>query len=296
MRYLFLLMLLLFSCSGKVTLNEYLTELAPTNNPIPYKPELIPNGMLVHRGIFSPDLEEYYYTISDKDFKKFKVKVVKKENGKWSDPKDAFFTSIYNEHGMSFSPDNKYIYFSSTRPVNKEGVLDTWHIWRSKNINGKWTEPEFVDIPNLRHRLVSHPTIASNGNLYFHSGAVDYSDLFIYYSKEIDGKFIDAIKLPNEINFRNVQNTPYILPDESYLLFESVPDLYISYKSKSGDWSKAKLLNKNINKNGRGNPYVSPDKKYLFFVASAENNNDEKWFVYWVSIKEALNNLITTHE
>jgi len=300
-KYIFLLAaIVLISCNeknesnevvnndGPIELNEYLTETAPDSIPLPYKTGLISGGMLVHRGIFSPDLNEYYFTISDKQFQHFNVKVVHKENSKWSIPKDAFFNTNFNEHGVSFSPDGKYIYYSSTRPVNIQGVQETWHLWRLEKINAQWMEPKFVDIPNLRDKLVSHPSITNDGTIYFHAGSTDYSQLHIYYSKEDNGKFTDAIKLPSEINFRNKQNCPYIAPDESYLLFESTPNLYLCYYDNAGNWSAAKKLNERINTRGKGNPYITPDQKYLFYAAGLMPNPNDTWAVYWVSTENVF--------
>ncbi len=291
MKALFLLLsLALSSCNEKSALNEYLTERTPDHIPLPYMPELIPEGVLIHSGVLSPDLNEYYFTISDKSFRKFDVKRVRKENGRWSTSRKAFFNTTYNEHGTSFSPDGNHIYFSSTRPVGIEGVSKTWHIWRSEKIDGQWAEPEFVDIPDLRDKLVSHPSITKDGAMYFHAGSTDYSGLHIYYAKQENGEFTDAIKLPSQINFKNKQNTPYISPDESYLLFESTPDLYISYRDKNGRWSEAKPLNERINKHGKGNPHITRDNKYLFYVAGLEPNPDENWSVYWVSTQAVFGN------
>ncbi|MCR9287442.1 hypothetical protein OAF63_03850 [Saprospiraceae bacterium] len=149
---------------------EFLTEKIPNNIPLEFKQEIIPDDKIIHKGIFSPDLKEYYYTISDKKFEVFKIE---KNNGVWSEPEKAFFNSKYDEHGMSFSSEGNTLYFSSTRPVNVSGVLPTWHIWKSDKIDGKWNEPVFVDIPNLRNKLVSHPTITNSGTLYFHSSNLD---------------------------------------------------------------------------------------------------------------------------
>jgi len=278
----------LFYCNLQAQANEYFADILPTDRPIPFNTELVPNGMLIHSGIFSPDLEEYYFTISDKNFSRFDVKKSHKENGEWSQPEDAFFNTTYNEHGTSFTSDGKYIYFSSTRPVNVDGVSTTWHIWRSERVNGNWTDPVFVDIPNLRNKLVSHPSLTADGTMYFHSGNTNYSDLNIYYSKQIEGVFQDAVKLPQEINIGSQQDTPFISADESYILFESVPDLYISYKNDNGGWSVAEPLNERINKNGKGNPYISPDNKYLFYAAGVEPSPDDNWSVFWVSTDEVF--------
>ena len=140
------------SCKNEPENNkmQYLTEKIPNNIPLEFMQNIVPRNKLIHKGIFSPDFKEYYYTISDNDFQKFDVFVIKNNNGIWSEPKEAFFSSKYNEHGMSFSPDRNSIYFSSTRPTNIKGVLETWHIWKSNKVNGEWKEPIFVDIPNLR--------------------------------------------------------------------------------------------------------------------------------------------------
>ncbi len=165
---------------------EFLNEEVPGSIPINFKEDLIPKDKLIHKGIFSSELKEYYYTISNKDFTNFEVFVIKRNAENWSQPQKAFFNSEYDEHGMSFSPNGDTLYFSSTRPVEIEGVLSTWHIWKSDKHNGKWSEPVFVDIPNLRTKLVSHPTITNSGVLYFQSSNLDFSEMDIYHSEKIN--------------------------------------------------------------------------------------------------------------
>ena len=136
--------------------------------------------------------------------------------------------------------------------------------------------------------LFSHPSVAEDGSLYFHAGAVDYSELNIYFAKVAGNGFTDAVKLPDVINIGNLQNTPHIAPDASYLLFEATPDLYISYKDSNEQWLPAKPLNEKINRNGKGNPYITPDQNYLFYVAGAEENPDKNWMTYWIHTKNII--------
>lgn len=156
---------------------RFLTEQIPDSKPIVFKEDLIPDDKLIHKGIFSPDFEAYYYTISDKNFEKFDVYVIRKVDDTWSEPEEAFFNSEYHEHGMSFSPDGNSIYFSSTRPTSLEDVAETWHIWKSDKRDDTWTKPAFVDLPNLRKKLVSHPSISNKGTMYFHVSNLDYTDM-----------------------------------------------------------------------------------------------------------------------
>lgn len=288
-----LLTTVFLSCKSKIEniKTRFLVNEIPNSIPIDFKQDLVPNDKLIHKGIFSPNLEAYYYTLSDKNFEQFDVYIIKKNKGKWSEPSKAFFNSNYNEHGMSFSPDGNSIYFSSTRPVSIDGIPSTWHIWKSDKVNGKWNEPIFVDIPNLRNKLVSHPTITNSGTIYFHSSNLDYSGMDIYYSKQINGMFENAEKTAIPIHEETGRCTPYVSPDEDYLIFASIGnelDLMISFSDGNGGWKNTKKLNNKINDIGQGNPYVTPDNKFLFFTSG--EHLEKNWKVKWVNIESELKN------
>ena len=56
----------------------FLEAKIPTFEPLDFKNEFIPQKKIIHRVIFSPTLEEYYFTISDKHYEKFDVFMSKK--------------------------------------------------------------------------------------------------------------------------------------------------------------------------------------------------------------------------
>lgn len=268
---------------------QYLTEEIPGYIPIDFKPDIIPDGKIIHKGIFSPDLQSYYYTLSDKHYEHFDVFRIEKNKGVWSEPERAFFDSKYDEHGMSFSPDGNTLYFSSTRPVKINGIPQTWHIWKSDKIDGNWNEPVFVDIPNLRDRLVSHSTITNSGTLYFHASNLDYSEMDIYYSNKINDTFSEAKRISITMDESVGKCTPYVSPEEAYLIFASIGnqlDLMISFNDGNGQWSNTRKLNDQINDAGQGNPFVTPDKKFLFFTTG--KHQDTNWRVKWVNIASEI--------
>lgn len=215
--------------------------------------------------------------------------MIRKSNDQWSDPEMAFFNSEYSDHGMSFSPDGSTMYFSSTRPTNREDVLTTWHIWKSEQVNGNWTEPEFVDIPNLKDQLVSHPTISNQGALYFHASNLDYSQMDLYRSQLIDGQFGPAALVGTGLDAPAGKCTPHVSADESYLIYATIGnelELYVSFNGGDGNWTGTKRLNDLINNSGQGNPYVTPDDQFLFFTTSDQMG--QNWQVKWVDIKNEL--------
>ena len=287
---IFFSIIALLGCEEKTENDKtrFLVGEVPKNGPLEFKQELVPANKLVHKGIFTPDLDQYYYTLSDDNFEKFDVYVVAKNNGRWSQPKKAFFNSQYNEHGMSFSPNGKTLYFSSTRPVDIDSIASTWHIWKSDNVNGKWSKPEFIDVPNLRDKLMSHPSVTNSGTIYFHSSNLDYSEMDLYYSKFVNGRFENAKKVIIESNENKRKCTPYVSPKEDYLLFSSIDDqldLMISFKDGNGGWKNTRKLNDKINNKGQGNPYITPDNRYLFFTTA---NSENIWSVKWVDITAEL--------
>ena len=252
--------------------------------------ESVPDGQLAHAGVFSPDLMHYFLTLSDPEFRQFDVIHYVLQNGKWTRKGKAFFNSSDNEHGVAFSPDGKILFFSSTRPVTSvQGVSDTWHIWRCrKGKDGRWGRPEYVDIPNLRHKLSSHPSVTLDGTLYFHSANPDYSNMFIYRSEFREGSYLDAVKLPKAVNFRNRQNTPFVAADESYLLFESTPDIHLCFKDRNGNWGEAIRLPDAINRNGKGNPFITSDGKWLYFAAGEKADPMGRWLIYRTAAEPIL--------
>jgi len=154
-------------------------------------------------------------------------------------------------------------------------------------VNGKWENPTFIDIPNLRDKLVSHPSFSDDGTLYFHSSNLDYSDMHLYYAKLEHGQFQNAhmISFPKEDKLNKC--TPFVAPNGEYLIYATVGsqlDLWVSFKQELDQWSIPQKFNELINENGRGNPFVTADDKYLFFTV--EKNG--VWEIKWVNIEDQL--------
>lgn len=291
--FIFLILISCFwHCETKVQdQSQVLTDEVPVSDPLPYKEELVPGDKLIHKGSFNPDLSAYYFTLSDKNYSRFDTYVTYKQNDQWSDPAPAFFNSKHSEHGISFSSDGKTIYFTSTRPANRPDYIDTWHLWKIEKLNEIWSLPTLVDIPNLRDKLVSHPTISDDGTLYFHSSNADYSEMDLYQTKLTNGEWSPAEKVVIDMENSPGKCTPFIAPDESFLLFANIGeqlDLYITFNDGDGNWSGPTRLNDKINTKGQGNPYVTPDQKYLFFTAVSD---DQKWKVKKVNFSDELSSM-----
>lgn len=159
---------------------------------------------------FSHDGRWMYYTANLKkslDNKidrtsEFKLGIFIAENvgGHWIPRGEYPFNSTngkYSNAHPSLSENDSILYFCSNMPGGK-GNSD---IYRSRWVNGQWTEPE-----NLGGEVNSKgneffPFISESGTLYFSTDArTDAEGMDIYFSEETDGEFQEPERLNNTIN------------------------------------------------------------------------------------------------
>ena len=103
-----------------------------------------------------------------------------------------------------------------------------------------------------------------------------------------DLRYSDAEKLPPVINNDDYRDgSPFVAPDESYLLFVGGrrpdalggDDIYISLRGRSGQWTAPVNLGEPINSGSHDMcPIVSPDGKYFFFHSQRSGSSD----IYWM--------------
>jgi hypothetical protein len=194
----------------------------------------------------------------------------------WSKPTET-------EDFPVFTSDGKRFYFSDLPQASKNNMKT------EKENNSE-------NLTNYIHLIAQYPelkytrglSIADNRNIYFMSYLEGPMNGYgIYRAEFINGEYAKPEPLPSSINKADFLNwTPFIAPDESYLLFSSnrqdeAGDLYISLRLTDESWTNPVNLGETINSpNQERFPMLSPDGKYLFFTRpTAEYHQD----VFWVS-------------
>lgn len=267
----------------------------PTN-PEEFLSDLIPKNQLAHGGVLSPNGKQFYITLSDTLFQNFEVMVSQKRNNQWQSPEPAFFNSLFDEHGVAFAPFGNQLYFSSTRPTGIDSLPRTWHIWRCTKTKDGWSDAEYVAIPTMSQKLVSHPSLTQNGRMYFHSGGVDYSELALFYSDQIDGQFSIPHKVELSANHVGLSITPFIAYDESYLLFGQIRDgqeaLYYS-QNTNGNWQQPLRLPDAVNTDNKANPFIDASGQYLYYASGSYNEQGvaKNWIIkraQWKDVSDSL--------
>jgi len=235
----------------------------------------------------SPNGDEVFFS-GGLDWPKCRIMHIKKANNQWSEPKVAEFSVDCYCTEPAFSPDGKYLYYSSSKGMQD---INQYCIWRVEKVGSNWSTPKkVIDIadPNI---LEFHPSVTKDGSVYFCSWNSQKQSGNICKSKYYNNTYSEPeiIKLPFDVSGSNTD--PFIDPDEKYLITSCSGqnskggyDVYISYMEKNGLWGVPVSLDERFNTKEDDNSFdISPDGRYLFIY----KQND----VYWTETKGLLLNL-----
>ncbi len=248
----------------------------------------------------SDERKEIMYGIYNSKEEINKVYTSRYSDGEWTIPElfYPFESEKISIDAPFFSPDSKRLYFLAKQLTDDKDIKPLEQVWYVEADDDTWSEP--VVLPSFLDEYKIHMqfSVASDYSLYFKSRHESgYGDSDIYVSRFVDGEYLTPENLSENLNTKDNEMTPFIAPDESYLLFsrnQTKPsftdsDLFISIQNDDGSWGEAEKLDKTINSdNNESCPVISPDGKYLFF------NSDRKYLfeIYWTKagfLEEVLN-------
>ena len=166
------------------------------------------------------------------------------------------------------------------RPLEPGAEPGKENIWYVDREGGGWSEARPVDavVNDFDHHWLF--SVSDGGTLYFSSireGGYGERDLF--RSRRVDGAQQPPENLGPVINTEGTDHTPFIAPDESYLLFSSSGHdenpgdfrFFISYRTEDGGWSPPQPLDHVTQQVEQPLcPLVTPDGRFLFFIGSGD--------------------------
>ncbi|MGD2034527.1 MAG: putative Ig domain-containing protein [Bacteroidales bacterium] len=272
---------------------DYFGQGPPEDSAVIFAPGIISRIDYASGGVtFSPDGTECLFNIVDiVNWKWADILYAKYEGGSWSDfePADFIQSSEYFDLMPFMSPDGKSLFFSSARPSKEGYYVDVWKIERDES---GWLEPVSLGPGINTSNDDTYSTVSLNRTLYYCTD--NTGDIFCSTPDE-EGKYLQKQRLGAPVNTSKWDGSPYVAPDESYLLISSerpegygAEDIYISYPSNDGGWTNPKNLGPKINTSTRQKtPKVTPDGKYLLFEGTDGT--------YWIAIGSLFDSLKTTN-
>ncbi|MBN2266405.1 MAG: ankyrin repeat domain-containing protein [Candidatus Aminicenantes bacterium] len=268
---------------------DYLGQTPPTDNPELFAPGIISSIWGLHStAVFSPDGNEVYWApmmmFPGEIYSRGGLLMMKRVKGRWTPPAWAPFSGPSGDDDVPFfSTDGKRLYFISRRPLPGETERGSERIWFVDRTTGGWTEPKPLD-PNVNSMHMHWEfSLDRSGNVFFSGRPPDSRGMSdVYWARFAAGAYQKPVNLGDPINSPGIEDTPFIAPDGSYLLFSRQFDLWISFRGADGAWSEPVDLGPGVNSPSiELCPIVTADGKYLFFLSQRDGESH----AYWVSAK-----------
>jgi Tol biopolymer transport system component len=240
---------------------------------------------------FTKDGKELYYA-SWQGEPRVRIMFMRLVDGAWTESATPSFSGTYEDWDLNISPDGNRLYFSSKRPRMGEGEprtdSDIWYVERGAS--GAWGEPHNLGSPVNTDGDEVHPTVSSDGTVYFfagYDGGMGSAD--IYLSQFVNGHHTTPENLGAPVNTEVAEMDPFVAPDESYLVFHSRADggygendLYISFRQADGSWGKPVNMGPKIN--GEASDYCGRftiDGRFFIFKSTKNGVRG----IYWIDAK-----------
>jgi len=266
----------------------YLGQKPPGMVPEIFAPGIVSTDKNEHsQAIFSNDGNDLFWSYYDQG--KHIIMHMQRVGGHWIGPK-KFLQRDLKDGNPFFSADGSKLIFQSDRRDKREDGSLNLDFWYVEKMTDGWSAAKIFDFPPNSEKWQLYGCQVLSGNFYFTSKRDEKSAEFQLYISRFNGeRWQQAEPMPEIFNSSPVNWTPFVSPDESYIVFSSdrrgkgvgynACDLYISYKNSDDEWTIPVHMGDAINTdNIERFPWVSPDGKCLFFVRGFGD-------VYWVSAK-----------
>jgi Tol biopolymer transport system component len=215
-----------------------------------------------------------------------KIMYMRNIENKWSLPDTASFSKDCWATEPSFSPDGQYLYFSTSKGKND---IKYYCLWRTKKIKDGWSRPESLFDIGGDSIWEFHPTISSDGSLYFCYWDSQNQTGDIYMSRCTAIKCSDPIRIGYPISNDYSDINPFVSPDGGYMIIASNRpdgygdyDRYISFRNNNGTWTSLRNLGPKFNTRASDSDIdISPDGKFMFVYV---NGN-----IYWTPVGDIIN-------
>ena len=265
---------------------QYLGQEPPGQVPVVFAPGIVSTTELYEYGsVFSPDGKEFFYAVTINS--KPQIRCIKFEKNGWSKPMTIIGSDKFEYNDPFLSPDGNRLYFISDQPAPGRGEKKNFDIWYLERKGNSWSKAPINAGPGINSAQNEYfISFTNEGTMYFSSNAetspANERNYNVRFSRSLKGRFQPSQKLGNAVNTGHYEADVFVSPDERYLIFcaerpdgYGQGDLYISFKSPTGDWEKAKNLGDAINTPSyEFCPFVSGNGKYLFFSRDGD--------IHWV--------------
>ncbi|WP_136667495.1 OmpA family protein [Flavobacterium sp. H122] len=213
-----------------------------------------------------------------------------------------FFASVLNEEGneagISFSPDQKTVYYTNSKPGNSKNYqLYKASFDETCRCSNAWIKKELVTFSNTDYSI-ENPCVSADGKkIYFSSNMPGGFGGYDLYTADLDenGTPSNPKNLGKEINTAADEKFPYTSPDND-LFFSSNghsgyggQDVFVS-RIRKKSFTQPINLGKTLNTAADEVAFILATKK-MGFVTSNRNNSKGSYDIYKFGFEKQTNGL-----
>jgi OOP family OmpA-OmpF porin len=178
-------------------------------------------------------------------------------------------TKYFEKHPV-ITLDNSVIFFSSTRPVNKEGDQSEDIYYAIRSTSGNWTRPVYFQYNTTKNEYPACLSVDGKMLILCREEKDNY-DLF--YSVFENGQWTKPVPLGGSVNSSANETGASLSKDGNLLYFSSDRssgygkyDIYFSRKSAGGKWNAPLNIGGQINtSDNEVSPYIHPEGQVIYF-------------------------------
>lgn len=251
----------------------YLGQALPDTTPRVFAPGIVSTGNIHSRLVEAPGGREFFWNTVDMKAFTTRLMHVRVVGATWSAPRTPGFAEGQSAQGPAFSPDGARFCYTVRRPQGSVSmVVDRVGVdWGTpREVAG--TPPCAGSVTRAGRAYFSSTLPGKTWNSGIFSGSFTASGLSDLVALD------PGINVPNAIDY-----TPFVSPDETFLLFSSnrpatgdVEDLhvYVSFRTRDGRWGTPRR----VSEIPARFPSLSRDGRLLFFCGDDGN-------IYWADVK-----------
>lgn len=256
----------------------FLGQGEPPAVPGPFAVDLVAGCWGEHGSVsFAPDGRKAFWSayidLPDSGYASGTILTSRLVDGCWTPPAPAAFEAGEQDDVPFVAPDGERVFFMSRRPLTPGDHSGAEHIWVCRRRGDGWAEAQ--PLPACVNSMPQHWqfSVAANGNLYFNSRQSEAETQGVYVSRLVG----DSYTAPEFLGFAG--DTPYIAPDESYLVTsESYGSAnVIRFRQEDGSWGQPHSVTEAYPGYGGMCPKFSPDGRAFFFISQRTGTNNNFW-------------------